>query len=75
MERDCCFGRNWKIPGEEDISFDIDSMPRGQNIREMLKMLDAQSLNLLVDKMKVGKAKRRTLTPKGFAVILAQLYS
>ena len=57
-----CFGRNWKIPAEEDDAFDKDSMPHKKNIREMLKMLEAQSLDLLVDKMVQGKAEGRMLT-------------
>ena len=47
----CCFGRSWKIPVEEDKTFDIDTMPHSKNIREMMKLLEAQSLDLLVDKM------------------------
>jgi hypothetical protein len=57
-----CFGRSWKIPAEEDGTFDIDTMPHGKNIREMMKMLEAQSLNLLVDRMEQGKAEGRCLT-------------
>ena len=37
-------------------------MPSRTNIREMLKMLEVQSLDLLVDKMEEGKADGRTLT-------------
>ena len=57
-----CFGRSWKIPAEEDESFNIDTMPHGKNIREMMKMLEAQSLDLLVDMMEQGKAEGRCLT-------------
>lgn len=56
------FGRTWKIPGEDDERFDIDTMPHEKNIREMLKMLEAQSLDLLVDRMVQAKAEGRTLT-------------
>ena len=55
-----CFGRSWKIPAEEDESFNIDTMPHGKkNIREMKKMLEAQPLDLLVDRMEQGKAEGR----------------
>ena len=57
-----CFGRNWKIPADDDQSFDNDTMPHSKNIREMMKMIEAQSMDLLVDKMVEGKEQGRTLT-------------
>lgn len=57
-----CFDRTWKIPSEDDESYDLDTMPNKRSIREMLQMLEAQSMDLLVDKMEQGKAEGRTLT-------------
>ena len=57
-----CFGRNWKIPADEDETFDNDTMPHSKNIREMMKMIEAQSMDLLVDKMVDGKEQGRMLT-------------
>ena len=57
-----CFGRNWKVPADEDETFDNDTMPHSKNIREMIKMIEAQSMDLLVDKMVDGKEQGRMLT-------------
>ena len=57
-----CFGRNWKISADDDESFDTDTMPHSKNIREMMKMIEAQSMDLLVDKMVDGKEQGRMLT-------------
>ena len=57
-----CFGGNWKISFEKNDSSSVDTMPHKKNIREMMKMLEAQSLDLLVDRMEEGKKQGRTLT-------------
>ena len=51
------FGGARKIPGEDLTALTyVDAMLHGKN-REMLKMLEDQSLDLLVDRMAQGKAE------------------
>jgi hypothetical protein len=57
-----CFGRNWNISADDDESFDTDTMPHSKNTRKVMKMIEAQSMDLLVDKMLDGKEQGRMLT-------------
>ena len=52
-----CFHRKWKDPLEESNSFDVDTMPHRKNIREIINMLEAQSLDLLVERWRKGRSR------------------
>ena len=56
------FGRKWKQPLEDTDTFDLNTLPDRRNIREALKMQEAQDLDLMVDKFEAGKAADKPLT-------------
>ena len=56
------FGRKWKQPLEDTDTFDLDTLPDRRNIREALKMQEAQDLDLMVDTFEAGKAADKPLT-------------
>ena len=56
------FDRKWKAPNEETKTFDVDTLPDKRNIREALKMQEAQDLDLMVDQLEKGKEEDRPLT-------------
>ena len=56
------FDRKWKAPNEENKTFDVDTLPDKRNIREALKMQEAQDLDLMVDQLEKGKEEDRPLT-------------
>ena len=56
------FGRKWKQSLEDMDTFDLDTLPDRRNMREALKMQEAQDLDLMVDEFEAGKAADRPLT-------------
>ena len=45
------FGRAWKLNFEDKDNFDSDTMPADQNIRDKLRLIEAQSLSLVADEL------------------------
>jgi hypothetical protein len=45
------FGRNWKTNLDYEKSFDLDSMPSERSLRENLRLIESQSLSLVVNEM------------------------
>lgn len=56
------FDRSWKIPSDDEQTFDIDTLPIKRNIREALRLQEAQDLDLMVDQLEKGKEEERPLT-------------
>ena len=56
------FERKWKMPEDEEDTFDVDTLPDKKNIREALKQQEAQDLDLMVDELEKGKGEQRPLT-------------
>ena len=56
------FDRKWKIFGEYDEIFDMDTAPSSSNIRIALQEIEAQSLSLVVDKLEEEKVTGKMIT-------------
>ena len=55
------FERKWEYP-IDDETYDIDTIPSNRSIREALQDIEAQSLNLVVDKLEQAKEMGSTIT-------------
>ena len=56
------FDRKWKQSNEATETFDLDTLPEPRNIREAIKMQEAQDLDLMVDELEAGKEAGKPLT-------------
>ena len=54
--------REWKEFGDSSETFDKDSMPENRNIRDKLKLIEAQSLSLVADEIIQQKICGGTIT-------------
>ena len=55
------FDRKWKESKDAE-TFDLDTLPDPRNMREAIKMQEAQDLDLMVDQFEAGKAADKPLT-------------
>ena len=63
------FGRNWKLPsvehneeGDQESTFDADTLPSIRNIREMLNKIEALSLKQVGDRVIEADSEGATIT-------------
>ena len=55
------FGRSWKLNSDNKESFDSNTMPDDRNIRDKLRLIEAQSLSLVADEL-LSKEIDQTVT-------------
>ena len=55
------FGRSWKLNSDNKKSFDSNTKPADQNIRDKLRLIEAQSLSLVADEL-LSKESDQTVT-------------
>ena len=55
-------GRKWKMPDSESDTFDSDTLPDRRNIREKMELIEAETLDLAVNKIIDAKEAGHTIT-------------
>ena len=56
------FGRKWKLLGEEEDSFDIDTLPHERNVRSATRQIEVKGMSCMVDALRDAKQDGRMLT-------------
>ena len=56
------FGRTWKVLGEDEQSFDVDTLPHEKNMRTAMKQVEAKALSLVVDEILDSSKHDRMIT-------------
>ena len=56
------FGRQWKMPATDSITFDLDTLPAVPNIRAKLKLIEAETLSLATTHIVEAKEAGRAIT-------------
>ena len=56
------FDLEWKSHEQDEETFDVNTMPHYRNIHDKIKLIEAQSLSLVVDEMVLRSSEGRMLT-------------
>ena len=56
------FGRCWKMPSSDSITFDLDTLPAFPNIRPKLKLIEAETLSFATSHIFESKEDGRAIT-------------
>ena len=56
------FNRKWKFPNQDNDTFDMDTLPALVNIRSKLRLIEAETLSLVVSSVTEAKESGRAIT-------------